>query len=367
MNAANNLFAESSLNINQMEAVAGNPNVRFVVQWKQSKKMFAGSSFDGVRRYLVKADADLNVVHSQIIEKDLVDSNGNALDFGDAATLRDFIDWGLANYPADRVALIVWNHGNGWKRSPHEEQTRGVSYDDEYGTRIDTDQLDDALGPHTFDLVVWDASLMQMTEVAYELRDKAQFVIGSEESPPTEGYPYDRVFKPFRDTPGAPTATLARSFVSETLAFPPYANRRITQSVLDSSKLGDLANAVSDLGAALVSNRAQMANIVPRVRDNAQAYSPTPLRFYRDLNHVCQLLEADPATTSLVRSASSKVRAAIRAALVWEGHNGLSPNSHGIAIDFSPGLTFQSYRPEYLQLKFAKDTAWDEFLATAPD
>jgi len=36
---------------------------------------------------------------------------------GDPNTLRDFVDWTMTEYPAENYALILWNHGSGWKLS----------------------------------------------------------------------------------------------------------------------------------------------------------------------------------------------------------------------------------------------------------
>ena len=33
---------------------------------------------------------------------------------GDPQTLFSFCQWAVDNYPADRYALILWNHGSGW-------------------------------------------------------------------------------------------------------------------------------------------------------------------------------------------------------------------------------------------------------------
>ena len=37
------------------------------------------------------------------------------LNMGDPATLTNFINWATAAYPADNYALILWNHGGGWR------------------------------------------------------------------------------------------------------------------------------------------------------------------------------------------------------------------------------------------------------------
>ena len=41
------------------------------------------------------------------------------------------------------------------------------------------------------DVLAFDACLMQMAEVAYEVKDLADYVVGSEETEPGPGYPYD--------------------------------------------------------------------------------------------------------------------------------------------------------------------------------
>jgi hypothetical protein len=287
---------------------------------------------------------------------------------GQKETLADFIAWGKANYPSDRTVLVIWNHGNGWLRSPiTRDVTRAVSYDDETGSAINTWELAQALGNHRFDILSWDASLMQMMEVAYEVKDKADFITGSEESPPGEGLPYDLIFRRFRDNPNAPTRDLTKAYVDGMLEFPQYANRKITQSVLDTSKLDELAVAIDGLGNALSASKNAVTTAVVNARETSQAYSRTSTREYRDLVDLCQKLEAGTTVPSVIQAAAA-VRAAVAQAVVWEGHNAQSPGSRGIAIDFSKGTTFLSggRAEDYAKLRFGAETNWDEWLSTAP-
>ncbi|MFH1735124.1 MAG: clostripain-related cysteine peptidase, partial [bacterium] len=46
-------------------------------------------------------------------KKDCIESFGEA-NTGDPQVLYDFVKWAADNYPADRYALILWNHGSGW-------------------------------------------------------------------------------------------------------------------------------------------------------------------------------------------------------------------------------------------------------------
>lgn len=366
MNAANDLAFASDLNMNQMERVAGNPDVRFVVQWKQSREVVPNSSFDGVRRYLVLPDNTPQIA-SKLVQSNLVDTQGKPLDMGDPEVLNDFITWGKTFYPADRYVLVLWNHGNGWRRSPFgEDPTRAFSYDDQYGTSIKTWDTHIALGGHSLDIIAWDASLMQMLEVAYETAPFAQYIVGSEESPPAEGYPYDIIFDKFRDNPNASTESLTKAFVDGMLAHPPYQNRKITQSVIRTDRLPNLINALDALGDQLIIHRDDIVDVVQDARQNAQSYSPTNLRFYRDLIDLCEIIRDNPLTPAPVVQACQNVIAAAQHAIVWEGNNNQSPNSNGVSIDFSPGDIFQSVRLDYARLRLAQHTSWFDWLTVAP-
>lgn len=367
MNAANDLFSFSDPNIYQMQTVADNPQVRFVVQWKQYQTENPTSSFDGTRRYLIKSGSN-----SQNVSQ-LVQNMGTGIDMGNPQTLQDFIAWGKANYPADRYCLVIWDHGNGWKRSFDGRQiTRGVSYDDEFSSSINTWQLQLALGNNRFDVVAWDASLMQMLEVAYEIRDKASFVVGSEESPPGAGYPYDTIFGPLRSNPDLDTLTFTKSFVDGMLAaYGAQSDKKITQSVVDTSKLGALAQAVSALGTKLIGQQTHLLTLIPPIRAASQSYSLNASfgRYFYDLFDVTQRIQSDTAGNPQladVNAACGPVLAAITAAVPYQRHNVNSPGSNGIAIDFSPSSSFSSYAADYGLLRFGQDTSWGAWLGVAP-
>jgi hypothetical protein len=359
INGANDLYEYSDLNVDQMERVAGNPDTRFVLQWKQSRSLFPNSTFDGTRRVLVTPNTTPGV------QSTVLQDMGGSIDMGVPETLRDFIDWGKANYPAKRYCVIVWNHGRGWKRSS-DSAVRSVSEDWVTGNQIQIWELGTALAGKNIDVLAWDASLMQMMEVAYEVKDHVDFVAGSEESPPGEGYPYDLVFKNWEANPFDQTKNLTKGFVDGMTGYAPYNARKITQSVLDTSKLSALGTALSNLATACIASNTNLQTILPNVRNLAQSYSPTGTRFYRDIKDVCDRLIADAGTPTGVKSAAQAVNTALAQAVVWEGHNSNSANSNGLSIDFSSGAKFGSYAGDYAQLKFAQDTQWNEFLAQAP-
>lgn len=370
MNAANDLDPFSLTNMNQMERLPANSDVKIVVQWKQSLEVNSFATFDGTRRYLIRHDS------TSAINSRLLQDMGKGVDMGSPQTLTDFISYGMRNFPADHYCLVMWNHGNGWKRRGGEDDeiTRGISYDGETGHHIDTWQLADALGTQPIDILAWDASLMQQVEVGTELTGKVKYMVGSEDSPPGAGYPYDFIFSEMATNPLITAREAADQIVTQTVDY--YSNQpqlRISQSVVDVDQLTVLDAKLDQLADALIDNVNDLQSIIPQVRDTAQAYKEDAglNRHFRDVGDVCVNLES---LTSIpeVLSASQDVRTALSSAVLTEGHNAQSSGSHGLSIDFSSGAQFTAGSPPdrpidlYANLRFAVATHWDEWLTIAP-
>ncbi len=360
MNAANDLDEFSELNMNQMESVMTNANIRIVVQWKRIATFAPQDSWTGTRRYLVRYDTDSQAIKSQLIE-----DMGQGVDMGSAETLRDFIRWARSRYPADRYALIIWNHGSGWRT----RTTRAVSFDDEYNTSIKTWELPTAIRPTSadppMDVLLFDASLMQMLEVAYECRNVARYIAGSEESPPGEGYPYHRILLALMNNSDTPPAEWAKDVVRQFVSFyqqnfPAYTN--ITQSAVDTSRLDNVATALDNLAGTLIERRNLYMNALRNARENAQSYSSYPE--YKDLWHVAQLIK-EYTGDAQIGARVDALQAALREAIIYEAHadNFRVRNSHGLSIYYpSAG----DYLGRYGNLALARATRWDEWLQQAP-
>ncbi|MHB8636884.1 MAG: clostripain-related cysteine peptidase [Fimbriimonadaceae bacterium] len=361
MNAANDLSTYSLANFTQMQMAANSGTaVRTVVQWKQVSSLPYPAQFNGTRRYLIQPS------QGSTIASQLVQDLGTNTDMGNYQTLTAFINWAKTYYPAQHYALIVWDHGAGWQRGESRIKTRAVSFDDETGSAIQTWQLSQGLGNNQFDILAWDASLMQMAEVADEIRSKVSYIAGSEESPPGSGYPYNLALAPFYKTPTASALTLSKSFVDAMVnGYAADTQDKITQSVVDTTKLPAVLTAINDLGAALDANVGSIGTGVKTARGSTQSYSLADGFNYFDLYDLSSKLDANIAIPA-INTADAEIRTAVSAAIVWEGHNAQSPGSHGLSIDFSNASAFAGYASDYAQLRLATDTDWATWLAQAP-
>lgn len=354
LNADNDLERYGVLNFNQMEQIGSNSRVNIVVQMDRSPGFDStNENWTGTRRYLVRKDNDTINMTSPVVE-DL-----GEIDMGDPAVLQDFIRWGQTKYPANHYCVVLWNHGSGWRSYSNIQNTvpRNISFDDTSNTSIATTDLPSALSAASprIDVIAMDASLMQMLEVAYELKDSAAYLVGSEESPPGEGYPYDAWVGALARNPKMSPADLSKTIVHEYVQA--YVNSyAVTESAIDLSKIDLVAEAADELAAALIPLAGTHANAIASARNTSQDYAYT---YYKDLvdfsGRVSSLL-ANPA----VSAANTKLQAAMSAAVIAEEHTGSSvAQSHGISIYISEPI---AYLPRYTELAFARDTRWDELL-----
>lgn len=113
----------------------------------------------------------------------------------------DMGDWKLAAklakasfgaYESDHRMYVIWNHGAGVAYDGKSVQNKGVSYDDQSGNHISTKELGllaKEVGP--VDVIGFDACLMQMLEINYELAPYTKYVLASEDLEPGAGWDYE--------------------------------------------------------------------------------------------------------------------------------------------------------------------------------
>lgn len=368
INAANNLQPDSLLNIAQMAKIGSDAQLNIVVQWKQATCFDCGSpSYLGTRRYKISQHNSIDTQNiangdTSSLDRDRLPDPVNFFntttkqsDMGDWRVLKDFVGWGSANYPADHLMVIVWNHGAGWRpalRSANKVKPsyRSFSQDNETSNEIETWEAPAALAgtAQPIDVLAFDASLMQMLEVAYELRNSARVMVGSEESPPGAGYPYDLwlgALKAGGQNPCIVGRDIINNFVDTYRTnHPEFQN--ITQSIIDLSKMQNVAVALNNFAAQLRANVTTDRTLIQNARINAQHYA-----YYdnKDLYHYADTIRQFAQSSSLKQVASnlqSALTDVTNGAVMMSrrGDTGQS-NSNGMAIYIpSPNNVLNSYQ-----------------------
>jgi hypothetical protein len=154
--------------------------------------------------------------------------------------LVDYVNWAVANFPANNYALIISSHGGGWK---------GVAFDSTNGGDwIIMPELRQALQavPH-LNIIGFDACLMAMIEVGEQIRGEADILVASEEVIPGDGWPYLRWVPQLKANPGMSANQLSVRLVNE---YQNYYEDKVEDYTLSATDLGvGFANLVSDVSA----------------------------------------------------------------------------------------------------------------------
>ena len=116
----------------------------------------------------------------------------------DPAFFREVLDYIIAEFPSQSYGLVLSSHASGWSYNP-ENTARSFGGDmiGENGMLIDPQFLNvKSLAqqlPVKFDFILFDACLMAQAEVAYELKDKADFLLASPITIAGKGFAYDSI------------------------------------------------------------------------------------------------------------------------------------------------------------------------------
>jgi hypothetical protein len=365
----NNLDGAALRDIAEMARAGSTKDVNILVQLDRIEDNLT-------RRFRITRDGGF--------KKDCIESFGDT-NTGDPQILYDFVKWAVDNYPADRYALILWNHGSGWWedaksraagpaakkprrrlfRHAFPQEHRSICYDDTSGG----DALDNrelrvvlagicALLGRKIDLLGMDACLMNMVEVAYQLRDSVNVIVGSEIEEPFDGWPYTEILTRLTARPRLDAAALARWIVKSYLLSYAGKEETVTQSALDVARVEELTMKIGALSEALLAALETDSKLI------ANAWRRSP-RFYDDnyIDLACFAKNLRKKAGADLRAKADDLLAALK---VGKGRAILLQGKIGKEVRGTCGLSIyfpaDRINPAYRTLDFCGDCKWLRFL-----
>ena len=282
------------------------------------------------------------------------------LNMGDPANLSNFINWGVTNYPARRYALVFSDHGGAWPAFGGDESTESDNFLDMKKFKQALSQGLKQAGLPKFDLIGFDACLMQTLETAAVFRPFADYFIASEETEPGHGWDY-RSLQILRDNPDTTPVQLGKAIIDgfEGEAKANESDNEITLSMLDLSKLPRIESLLKNLRLqADLAIKADSPDIGrARAKTNAYGKNPNPAGCVNtiDLGHFAALLEKnDPKFAP----ACGQLRKALSDTVLYLKNGSGQRNSTGLAVYFPDEKKY--YDADYDQLPEAG--VWRDFL-----
>jgi hypothetical protein len=267
----NDLESDAHADLYEMAKVESNDRLAVVVQFDSRQT--------GTIRYRVQHK------HLEPLGDPLPETNT-----GDPAVLTDFVRWARETYQAQHYLLVLWNHGTGWQdiradfdwtsirggltgqglgrsmfastvRKAHARlhQDRAIGLDATSRDFLDNEELkrglSGALEGGKVDVLGFDACLMGMIEIGYQLRDQAQFMVASQEVEPRFGWPYESILRTLSQNPGMTPREVSALIVTAygQMGVRERAPTKYTQSALDLNQIGITFALVQTLATRLES------------------------------------------------------------------------------------------------------------------
>lgn len=327
MVADNDLEPAALRDLEEMMQVGGSQDFRLLVQLDRA----AGYSDDPIGGLAAWSGAKrLEVREGELVE--LADLGPANLATSDA--LADFLKWGHEVAPADRTALVLWDHGAAWAGFGLDESASDRLSIEELATGISLGVHESGMGQLA--LLGFDACLMGTAEVYLTLRPYAEYMIASSALVPGHGWDYTAL----SHAASAPTTgpvELGEAILEAYLSFAEVRGTAdaITMTLVDLYALDPLAAFVEEWGETMAKHIDDAAAVATRSAQGALRFGRSPDRTH-DFEMVDLLHWAQNYARDVSQPASTPI-SAVRGAIVEHVSGPLTKTSSGIAIHL-PGI-----------------------------
>ena len=109
---------------------------------------------------------------------------------GRSTTLQDFLEYGLKEYPADKTALILWNHGGGLQGVCFDEKTNNGLTAQEVASAVEGALETCDMADQKLEWIGYDACLMGVQDIAEINSHYFNYMVASQQLEAGEGWDY---------------------------------------------------------------------------------------------------------------------------------------------------------------------------------
>jgi len=349
-------------------------------------------------------------------------NTGNFIQQDSSQNVINFMQFIKDNYPAKHYALIMWNHGFGildpkhkptledefaWDVEPdepgvicvdgvcpikninnnlisenlnhvnHRYLHRGFMFNSNKSfinnaqmVRAFKEIKEKVLG-NKLDILGTDCCKMSMLEVAYQIKDYANYLVGSQNCELIDGWNYNGLFNNFNKDNITPVEVL--SFITQSYSDYYKQNTKensYTLSAIDLSKINNLVNNFNDIivtcKSSMLKHKQEFSKLIFDARENSLHMCSSS--YYRDLGSfylnllesICKL-ELDGACAQCAKDLKIlliKGLEILKETIVYNVTGENVKSMQGLAFYFPRNKIDESY----LNIVFAKETEWVSFL-----
>jgi hypothetical protein len=352
MAADNDEEVEAVQNINEMEIVGSTQQVNIIVYVDFRSNTSTHDQF-AYTFNITRQDPSNQTIISEPLNTTLpLEPN-----MGDPATLLAFIEFGQNHSQAENYLLILWDKGTGYT---------GVCFDETSGgDRLLPREIALVLNNDTIDpitIVAFDAAFMGQFELAYEIQGGTEFIVCSEETVPSQHFPYQIFLNSLKLFENASPHSLAIEIVDRYIeayspggiyysVFSPPPST-LCLSVINTSRINRVftffRNTIFWLNTSYNTNNFYSA--ISTARGLTQQFN---IPKYIDLGGFAHQLYTQIPIPGF-KNYAGNLSLSIQEAVLYNKHLSGAPGASGLSINFD------YYEPVLLSLR--NDTAYDDFL-----
>lgn len=319
------------------------------------------TGFDGVGEILIYKDKlDTPPVLYQLVKKK--DNTGKYswsevvvneyAEFDGLGHIPENMRWILSNicdrYTAESYGLILSSHGTGWI-PPTIQSTRSFGPTKEQ--QMSVQDIAAGIPDGLFEFILFDACFMASSEVAYELRGKASWLIASATEIAGTGLPYDKLINNIMKMNNLQDyKNLCDDYVVH--------YQEGMGGTLSIINLFEIENLHMKLSALLMQSSSISPTLFTRVQQFGDTYTASRKDMFFDLQHFVQLLMNDNVPVSFQEA---YYRCVVYSNTTPGFLDITLPNNNGLSF-YLPNPTGRDYHETYRVLGWAQQLEWQNLL-----
>jgi hypothetical protein len=358
--ADNDLGKDIAKSVASMEQVGSSKDMNVVVQIDRGPKpnMTVGGDKNASRYYIMK-DRDSKHINSPSLE------NLGPVNSSSPAVLKDFLAWGMKNFPAEHYMVILNDHGAGFLGALEDDTENGFMHLPEMAKALTSAENETGVTKDKV-LIGYDACLMSQAEVAYELKDAGSVLFSSEEVIGGKGWPYKEILNANQEEKGKVPASLqdfAKSIVAESAK---KSDSVFTLSAVDLTKIEEVKSAVDNFALTILKTDTDEALIRKNIETSQHYTQGLEERPYSDMHDIYDIAKKIHGDTEIkdkkLKAAAEGVMTAVKDVVITDEHAKGYEDSHGLSIYAPTSNVKSNIIKKYDALAWAQDTSWGEVI-----
>lgn len=206
----------------------------------------------------------------------LLETFENNVNTGSGETLIDFVRDYYNRFRPQKLALIIWDHGDPWRAIRNIRIEKVVAIDESSRDYLHLSELRGALdflrrqGVH-FNLIGFDECLTGSIETANAVKDFTEYIVASELTEPGDGWYYTYFLNRLAQNPNISAEQLGKAIVDGYVYYYQNIRETVTLAMYKSQQISQLVNALNSLSNELMHTN---INIIRNARNDISEVYP---------------------------------------------------------------------------------------------